>query len=94
MTRIIACKWHVGMVPPVGASEHEGRPRTRPAPIVRIGLLAYVPIEPYVQPTPSPRSKEIVRRVRAGETMQAVADDYGISKQRVHQIVSRAKEEE
>lgn len=36
------------------------------------------------------RNTEIVRRYREGETMEAIGDDYGISRERVRVILARA----
>jgi hypothetical protein len=38
----------------------------------------------------NPHQREIVRRVQSGETYQSIATDYGLSRQRVHQIARRA----
>jgi DNA-directed RNA polymerase sigma subunit (sigma70/sigma32) len=35
------------------------------------------------------RNELIIERHKAGETLQAIADSYGISRQRVHQIVKK-----
>lgn len=36
------------------------------------------------------RTKEMVRRFDAGETLQSIGDDYGITRERVRQIVKKA----
>ena len=43
--------------------------------------------------TASARNREIVRRVLAGEQQVRVARDYGITRQRVGQIVARWRDE-
>lgn len=41
-------------------------------------------------PTDTKRNANIISRVKAGETYQAIADDYGICRERVRQIAKRA----
>ena len=38
-------------------------------------------------PAEHDRNLEIVRRRRAGETLNAIADDYNLTRQRVHAII-------
>ena len=51
-----------------------------------------IPLPEVLQPIQTQplqdRNHEIRRRYQAGETLIAIAKDYGISKQRVHQIVT------
>jgi DNA-directed RNA polymerase sigma subunit (sigma70/sigma32) len=35
------------------------------------------------------RNQDILRRRKAGETLQAIADVYGLSRQRVHMIIRK-----
>ena len=36
------------------------------------------------------KNGEVVRRYRAGDTLQEIADEKGVSRQRIHQLVKRA----
>lgn len=40
---------------------------------------------------PTPIDREVVRRRDRGETLQAIADDYGLTRERVRQLEHRAR---
>ena len=80
---------HGGLICPIGASEAPNAPLIERIPIAVLRVLQRVRSVSLPNPTVSKQERDNIIRVRyeAGETQADLAREFGISYQRVHQIV-------
>jgi hypothetical protein len=83
-------------MPPRGYESLASLTLSQAASVILSWLYEGIPLPKVLQPNwtqpMTSRNEEIRNRYAAGETLVALAAEYGISKQRIHQIISGSRD--